>query len=460
VNNAFLYIWRILKTAEHALRRNFMRSMLTCLGIIIGIAAVIAMVELGQGSSFAIQQTIAKLGANKIQLDPDSSNLGGVSSGSGGQATLSPEDCDAIIRECDAVRWAAPSVDTWSQLVYGSQNWWPMRILGSTPEYLQVCDWLPMKEGACFTDEDVQRASSVCVIGTTIEKQLFGDESPLGKEIRVRNVRLVVVGVLASKGSDMQGRDQDDFLLAPWTTIKYRLSGNRSGSQSRNTAAVTVAANTLSQIYPNSSVALYPTQSATQVQDLPQLVRFADMDDVWISAVSPDKVSTAMEQITSLLKDRHNIHPGQPPDFRLRDMTQMAEGLASTSTLMTNLLLSVALISLVVGGVGIMNIMLVSVTERTKEIGLRMAVGARGVDILLQFLVEAVMMCLTGGVIGIAMGRGTSWMITHFLGWPTRLSIVAIVVATLVSAIVGVVFGFYPAWKASRLDPIEALRYE
>jgi ABC-type antimicrobial peptide transport system permease subunit len=460
VNNAFLYIWRILKTAEHALRRNFMRSMLTCLGIIIGIAAVIAMVELGQGSSYAIQQTIAKLGANKIQLDPDSSTLGGVSSGSGGQATLSPEDCDAIIRECDAVRWAAPSVDTWSQLVYGSQNWWPMRILGSTPAYLQVCDWLPLKEGASFTDEDVQRASCVCVIGTTIEKQLFGDESPLGKEIRVRNVRLVVVGVLASKGSDMQGRDQDDFLLAPWTTIKYRLSGNRSGSQSRNTSTVTVAANTLSQIYPNSSVALYPTLSSVQQQDLPQLVRFADMDDVWISATAPDKVQTAIAQITSLLKDRHGIHERQPLDFRLRDMTQMAEGLASTSTLMTNLLLSVALISLVVGGVGIMNIMLVSVTERTKEIGLRMAVGARSVDILLQFLVEAVMMCLTGGIIGIAMGRGTSWMITHFLGWPTRLSIVAIVVATVVSAVVGVVFGFYPAWKASRLDPIEALRYE
>jgi ABC-type antimicrobial peptide transport system permease subunit len=453
--------WRILKTAEHALRRNFMRSMLTCLGIIIGIAAVIAMMEIGEGSSFTIQQTIAKLGANMIQLEPDASNIGGVSTGTGGRATLSPDDCDAIIRECDAVRWAAPSADTWSQLVYGNKNWWPMRVLGSTPAYLQVRDWADMAQGTAFTDEDVQRASCVCVIGKTIANQLFDEgESPIGKEIRMRNVRLVVVGVLRSKGADMQGRDQDDFLLAPWTTIKYRLSGSRSGSQSRNSGTTAVSGNSLNQIYPTSTVQLYPTQSTVQANDLPQMVRFSDLDDIWISATTPQKVPLAIEQITSLLKDRHRINPGEPLDFRLRDLTEISEGLASTSKLMTNLLLCVALISLVVGGVGIMNIMLVSVTERTREIGLRMAVGARGRDILTQFLIEAVMMCLTGGVIGILFGRITSIAVTNILGWPTRPSLIAIIAATATSAIVGIVFGFYPAWKASRLDPIEALRYE
>jgi ABC-type antimicrobial peptide transport system permease subunit len=453
-------LWRILKTAEHALRRNFMRSMLTCLGIIIGIAAVIAMMEIGEGSSFTIQQTIAKLGANMIQLDPDSSNIGGVSTGSGGKATLSPEDCDAIIRECDAVRWAAPSVDTWFQLVYGSKNWFPMRVLGSTPAYLQVRSW-DVEEGSAFTDEDVARAACVCVIGKTIASQLFDEgESPIGKEIRARNVRLVVVGVLKAKGADMQGRDQDDFVLAPWTTVKYRLSGSRSGNQTRNGGTATVSSNSLNQVYPSAGVQLYPTQSTVQANDLPQMVRFSDLDDIWVSATTPQNVPLAMQQITSLLKDRHKISPGQPIDFRVRDLTAISEGFASTSALMTNLLLCVALISLVVGGVGIMNIMLVSVTERTREIGLRMAVGARGRDILTQFLIEAVMMCLTGGIIGIVLGRVTSILVTNLLGWPTRPSLIAIIAATATSAIVGVVFGFYPAWKASRLDPIEALRYE
>ena len=455
-------IYRILHTALHALRRNIMRSVLTCLGIIIGIAAVIAMMEIGQGSSYTIQQTISKMGANVIQLDPEDSNLGGVSTGTGGRPTLTPDDCDAIVRECDAVRWAAPSVGTWSQLIYGNKNWWPQQILGSTPEYLQVRDWGQMKEGAPFTDEDVVDAACVCVIGQTIEKQLFDEgESPIGKEIRVRNVRLVVVGVLSPKGASMAGVDQDDFLLAPWTTIKYRLQGMRQGSQSRNTSSSSAqTSNSLSQVYPTQSVQLYASQSTVQAADLPQMVRFSDVDDIWVSARAPDQVHLAMEQISTLLRDRHQLADDAPPDFRLRDLTEISESLASTSELMTKLLLCVALISLVVGGVGIMNIMLVSVTERTREIGLRMAVGARARDILRQFLVEAVILCLTGGITGILMGRLTSMTVTRLLNWPTRPSLWAIILAVAVSATVGLVFGYYPAWKASRLDPIEALRYE
>jgi ABC-type antimicrobial peptide transport system permease subunit len=454
-------ILRILSTALHALRRNIMRSVLTCLGIIIGIAAVIAMVEIGQGSSYTIQQTISKMGANVIQLDPEEVSLGGVSTGSGGKASLSPDDCDAITRECDAVRWAAPSVNTWSQIVYGNRNWWPRQILGSTAAYLQVRNWTEMKEGAPFTDEDVRTAACVCVLGQTIADQLFGDESALGKEIRVRNVRLVVVGVLSRKGANMSGDDQDDFCLAPWTTVKYRLSGQRQTSQSRNTAvAALTQTNSLSQVYPTQTITIYPAASPVQTTDVPQMVRFSDLDNIWASARSPADVRLAMNQITSLLRDRHQLPHDQPPDFRLRDLTEISESLASTSRMMTNLLLCVALISLVVGGVGIMNIMLVSVTERTREIGLRMAVGARAKDILRQFLVEAVILCLAGGIAGIMLGRLTSYLLTTFLGWPTRPSMLAVIVAVAVSATIGIVFGYYPAWRASRLDPIEALRYE
>ncbi len=451
-------VYRILRTALHALRRNIMRSILTCLGIIIGIAAVIAMMEIGQGSSYTIQQTITKMGANVIQVEPDSSNTGGVSSGSGGRATLTPEDCQSILRECDAVRWAAPSVDCHSLLVYGNHNWWPRSAIGSTPAYLQVRDWANLQEGAAFTDEDVRSAACVCLIGQTIARQLFEDESPIGKEIRMRNVRLVVVGVLSAKGASMSGTDQDDVMIAPWTTVKFRLSGSRQGNQSTASASSS-SSNTLNQIYPSQSVQLYAAQSSMQTLNTPQMTRFQDLDDIWVSAVSPEVLPRAMQQLRSLLRDRHQVLPGAE-DFRLRNLTEIFESLAATTKLMTNLLLCVALISLVVGGVGIMNIMLVSVTERTREIGLRMAVGARARDILRQFLVEAVLLCLAGGITGILMGRGISMGVTAVLGWPTRPSIPAIVAAVAVSATVGIVFGYYPAWKASRLDPIEALRYE
>jgi len=255
------------------------------------------------------------------------------------------------------------------------------------------------------------------------------------------------------------GRDQDDYILLPWTTVKFRISSAR---QAANPAAATALAqaNTLNLIYPAQQAALYPQKSIVQLADMPQIVRFSDLDDIFISATSPDEVKPAIAQITQILRERHHLADGDADDFRIRNLTEISEALASTAHTMTRLLLCVALISLLVGGIGIMNIMLVSVTERTREIGLRMAVGARGWDIMWQFLVEALVLCLTGGAIGIFLGWISSYLVTKFLGWSTLTSPIAIVVAVLVSAGVGLIFGFYPAWKASRLDPIEALRYE
>jgi ABC-type antimicrobial peptide transport system permease subunit len=437
-----------------------MRSVLTCLGIVIGIASVTAMMEIGQGTSWAIRQRIATLGANLLQVEPGASSSSGVHSGAGTCLTLTPQDCDAILRECSAVRRASPGVDCRMQVVYANRNWVPWKVLGTSPEFLLIRDW-QLVEGEPFTEEDVNTGAAVCLIGQTPLRALFGGESPLGKQVRVHGVSLRVVGVLSNKGANMMGMDQDDLIMAPWTTVKFRINGSKLAFGDLNAAFNPLnQVNTLSKLYPSQPSQLYPQSSVAETVDKPQLVRFADLDDIYISAASPEEIPQAIEQITQLLRRRHRLRDGVPDDFGVRDWTEMSKTLSATSILMANLLLGVALISLLVGGVGIMNIMLVSVTERTREIGLRMAVGARARDVLRQFLVEAVTLCLFGGIGGILLGRGASMAVTAILGWPTIPSITAIAASVAVAAVVGVVFGYYPAWKASRLDPVEALRYE
>jgi ABC-type antimicrobial peptide transport system permease subunit len=337
-----------------------------------------------------------------------------------------------------------------------------MYIYGTTPAFLSVRDWTDLAEGQAFTDRDVRSASTVCLLGRTVVRELFGAQSPIGKEVRIQNVNVKVIGVLQQKGANMMGMDQDDILLTPWTTIKFRVVGSSVTAVNQSSAAAATSTQTdlPSELYPSTQQSLYPVPTSTQQADTPQPVRFINVDQILVAARSAPEIPPAITQITRLLRERHRLRRDTPDDFQIRDMTEITKTMTSTTALMTKLLLCVAMISLVVGGVGIMNIMLVSVTERTREIGLRMAVGAEPGDILRQFLTEAVTLCLVGGTVGILLGRGSSYLVSTMLHWPTAASLMAIVAAVLVSATVGIVFGFYPAWKASRLDPIEALRYE
>jgi ABC-type antimicrobial peptide transport system permease subunit len=451
-------LYRVLRMALKALRRNPMRAALTTLGIVIGVAAVIAMMEIGQGSSVQLSKTIASMGANVLLVFPSATSNSGASQGAGSTVTLQPQDCDALARECPSVRAAAPSVRARTQIVYGSRNWVPNDVVGTTPAWLEIREW-PVGEGEAFSERDVSSAQRVCLIGQTIAKELFDGESAIGRDIRVNNVPLRVVGVLASKGANMMGMDQDDVLVAPWTVVKFRISGSQLSATNQSASSSTAASST-SDIYPANPPALYPAKSATQSRNNPMLTRFISVNTIMAAAQSADRIPAAMEEMRQVLRRRHNLRAGAEDDFDIRDMTEMTNTLSSTTRLMTRLLLCVATISLVVGGVGIMNIMLVSVTERTREIGLRMAVGARSRDILRQFLGEAILLCLAGGAMGIALGHGGSLLVKILLHWPVLTSPAAITAAVGVSAAVGIVFGFYPAWKASRLDPIEALRYE
>jgi ABC-type antimicrobial peptide transport system permease subunit len=347
-------------------------------------------------------------------------------------------------------------------VIYGNRNWAPWKVLGTTPDYLLVRDWAELEEGAAFTDGDVRSSASVCLIGQTPLRELFDGESPLGKQVRVNGVPLRVVGVLTPKGANMMGMDQDDVIIAPWTTVKFRINGAKLAFSNLPAAtSLFDQVNTLGQQYPGRPLPLlYTQQSALQAADTPILRRFSDLNDIFVSVNSPEEVPLAKEQITQLLRRRHRLRDDQPLDFRIRDMTEISRALGTTTLRMTALLLAVAVLTLTIGGVGIMNIMLATVTERTREIGIRMAVGARARDILWQFLTEAVVLCLLGGAVGIVLGRGISEAVTTLLGWPTDPSLFAVLVALAVASAIGIAFGYYPAWKASRLDPVAALNYE
>jgi ABC-type antimicrobial peptide transport system permease subunit len=453
-----LKIATTLKTALRALRRNPLRSTLTTLGIIIGIAAVIAMVQIGEGSSAAIKKTIADMGANELIILPGQAASSGVSFGEGSSVTLTSADASAIERECPSVSSVAPVVNGRMQVVRGSLNWVPQFLVGTTPTYLKIRNW-SLAEGRAFGTEEVDGANQVCILGATDVKELFPSGKPLDKTILVNHVPLRVIGVLSQKGANMMGMDQDDIIVMPWTTMKYRVSGTALQNQNQS-AAGTASTFSTDQLYPETSQNLYPVPSATQQQDFPQPVSFPNVNAILVSVSSGAEIPQATAEVVALLRQRHHLRRGQPNDFNIRNMTEISNALGHTSQLMTNLLTGVALISLMVGGVGIMNIMLVSVTERTREIGLRMAIGARPADILSQFILEAIVLCLFGGALGILFGQGLSSAVKVALHWPIELSVPAMVASVVVSVVVGLIFGYYPAWKASRLDPIEALRYE
>ncbi|NJD63153.1 MAG: FtsX-like permease family protein [Deltaproteobacteria bacterium] len=390
-----------------------MRSGLTMLGMIIGVAAVIAMVAVGAGANERIAAQIASIGSNLILVIPGSTTSGGLRSGFGGTPTLTMSDYKAIGRELSAVRYAAATTRSAAPVVYGNMNWSTI-IQGATPEYFAIREW-GLAEGRTFGPEDVDASTKVAVLGQTVSRNLFGGESPIGKIVRIKKVPFTVVGVLESKGQSMQGQDQDDTVVVPITTAQKKLFGT--------THIGTVGA-------------------------------------ILVQATDADSIQQAETQTVELIRQRHRIGRGQEDDFSVRNLSEMLSVAEASTRVMSLLLGAIASVSLLVGGIGIMNIMLVSVTERTREIGIRMAVGAREKDILLQFLIEAVVLALTGGAIGILTGVGGSKLISYFAGWSTVVLPGAIAMAFGFSAAVGIFFGFYPARKASRMDPIEALRYE
>jgi putative ABC transport system permease protein len=402
----------VFKISFRALARNKSRSALTMLGIIIGVAAVIAMVSIGQGAQRSVEEQINSMGTNLLFVSAGSQRVGGVRSGTGdaGTNTLTVQDLEAIRREVPTVARLTPTVTTRTQLIAGNMNW-NSQMQGVSEEFPDVRIWA-VSRGAFFTDLDVRSAARVVVLGQTVAENLFGGEDPVGKTVRVTNLPFKVVGVMTRKGQDPQGRDQDDVVFAPYTTVQKKILG------------------------------------ITHVQI------------AYVSAVSQEATYTAQEQITALLRQRHRLASNQPDDFTVRNMTDLAETANATNSIMTWLLGSIAGVSLLVGGIGIMNIMLVSVTERTREIGIRMAIGARSSIVKMQFLIESIVLSLTGGMIGILLGLLISLAIPLMLGWQTAVSTASIIGSVLFSAAVGIFFGYYPARKAAALDPIDALRFE
>lgn len=444
-----------------SLRRNILRSLLTMLGIVIGVAVVITMMEIGAGASSSLKKSISNMGTNVVMVWPSAMRTGGVSTGSGGNITLTEGDCEAIKRECLSVEAATPTMSRRGvQAIAGNLNWTPNSIDSGNEDYFTVRSRGVPESGRYFTAREVDTSSCVCVIGQTIKQELFAGRDPIGETLRLNSVRFRVIGVMPRKGANMMGMDQDDIVVIPWKTLRSRLSRSGASATASGGATATTTTTSTSSVYPESTTTIYPARDSVQAKNYPMPVRFNNVDQITISARTPEQVPDVIRQVSTVLRRRHGIPPGEMDDFSIRDMSEMLKTMSSTSGLMTSLLLIVAMLSLVVGGVGIMNIMLVSVTERTREIGLRMAVGARGSRILLQFLTESVLLCILGGIVGILAGRGASTAIAYILGWPIEVSFSAIVISVGVSAGIGVLFGFYPAWRASRLNPIEALRHE
>ncbi len=440
-----------------ALSRNPTRALLTMLGIIIGIGAVITMMEIGQGADAAMKQNIESMGVNTLVIMPGAPRMPGGKREQGSAMSLKPEDCSAILQSCPNVSYAAPIVNSAGlQFVFGNQNWTPRQVIGTTDDYFHIRDW-EVSDGRLFDRNDIETRARVCVVGQTIVKEVFGGNSPVDCTVRIKNVSFTVIGVLEKKGANMMGMDEDDVVIAPWTTIRLRITGLKTGSATNTTSTATTKPGS---VYPGEGVAFYPEQAENLEADTLLIPKFTQIDQIMVAASGPEKVDTASAELTSLLRDRHNLADDQDNDFHIRNSAAFMETFSETTTQMGNLLLAVALISLIVGGVGIMNIMLVSVTERTREIGLRMAVGARARDILTQFLVESMLLCAIGGIIGIGGGHGAALLVHVWKGWPVLANSAIMAGAFFISTLVGVIFGFYPAWKASRLDPIDALRYE
>jgi putative ABC transport system permease protein len=403
----------LLKIAIKGFSRHRLRALLTALGIMIGVGAFITMVALGRGASARVASQIAAMGSNVLIVRGGGAMFGGARGGN--SMGLNDGDLEAIRKEADTIKFAAPEVTTNAQVVWGGLNW-STQIRGTTPDYVLVRAW-PMQRGAFFGQRDVDTANKVCVLGQVVVDQLFGGEDPIGQTVRVRSLNCEVIGVLARKGQGGMGQDYDDVVLMPISAVRRKLN-NAGASQA------------------------------------------SGIERIYLSARSAADTSLAQEQVQQLLRQRKRTTEGDPNDPMVRDMTEFAEAAQEANKTMTLLLAGIALVSLVVGGIGIMNIMLVSVTERTREIGIRMAVGAKGLHILMQFLLEAIVLTMIGGLVGVGIGTGAAKIMSELMEWPTELGLESYVIAVSFSTLVGVLFGFYPAWRASRLDPIEALRYE